>query len=768
MAINLGRTGTSRAPAADTTVSTPAQNTPAVQKSDSAFSRYIGYNNEKDFADFLTSLYVDTKTKGLFFDKPVPNPANPEINKINSSVNIPDNPDRESVRNILDTLQSSAVLDISRIGTAGTPEKAADAFVSVLAEVDADSSSASRKSVLIKFLCWSLRYTTFEVTNILYIGDITRHEVYWLLLMSRLGCKVTYVNYTGEKTYRECDINGTYSVLYEGAVRTPLSINLGKINIAQYNQQCQANEQISAIMNTPDPLMIKYLPTEHEYIFKDILSTLELRRSKLVCTDSTIPVYFTAYIGLDDEATYSNSLFTAREELEAKGKQFLLLTELRKPSYQEAEEYYSISKTNDSAMIGQFAERIFINDNIGRTVLAKKAFVETLQSISSNNLFNTAGQLYTWFRQITSSFDFYKNDTPVIFYYGMITTVELSFLNMMARCGIDVFYFNPDKSVLQMVRAMNFENLTVIERKDSVSGMPFPDRLIKTKLATMAYDAERSLDNILYNDNTMFRTHQYSYSRNQTLKTTYDELNLMWHQQAMYRTGFDSKNNYVIVPNLFAKISGIPDGDLQEYYKSIEFKLAPMSVYVHRSPFFKPVNAVTRQSAEKICKGGKIDIEALSKSQLNNYTYLPDNVQYLIFSKMQEVIDSGFLSIPESDIVPLVLTAGLNIPNNLLQIIQKFDFTKDIPKIVIVSNGKQTFEAFECILLALFNMIGFDIIVFTPTGYKNLETFLRPEAFQEFVHGNFKYDFHPRELRPPKEIPQEKVSFFDRIFKGKK
>lgn len=587
-------------------------------------------------------------------------------------------------------------------------------------------------------------------------------------MLSLLGCRVSYVNYTDEVSYRQCDTRGDYSVLKEGSVKQPLNINLGKVNIAQFSHQSAANEKLNSIMNASEPLMLKYLVTEHEFIFKDILSTLEIRRAKLVCTDSTLPVYFTAYIGMDDAATYSNSLFTAREELSAKGKQFTLITELRKPSYQEAEEYYSISKTNDSAMLAQFAEKISINDNTGRTVLARKAFVEAFNSIESKNPYNTAVQLSAWFKQVTSQFDFYKNDIPMIIYYGDITSVELAFLGMMSKTGLDVFYFNPDKSVLQTVQAAGLGSLTLIERKDSQSNMPFPDKLIKTALATSAYDAEKSLDSILYSDNTMFRAYQYSYSRNQTLKTTYEELSIMWHQQAMYRTGFDSKNNYVIVPNLFAKISGIPKGDLQAYYKDIAFKLAPLSVYFHKVPFFKPVSSISRTAAEKVSSGKKIDIEALKKSPLNRYNYMTDNIQYLIFSKMQEVIDSGFITVPDSDIVPLVLTAGLNIPNSLLQIIQKFDFTKDIPKIVIVASGKQTFEAFECILLTLFNMIGFDIIVFTPTGYKNVEAFIRPEAFQEFNHGEFKYDFISQNLRIPKEIPQEKTSFFGRIFKGKK
>ncbi len=770
MAINFGGSGSRRPAPAEPAVNTAPQpeNRPSAQ-SNANFSRYIGYNDEKDFTDFLTSLYVDTKTNGLFFEKTIPNPANPEVSKISQAGAVPDEPGREDITGILNSLRNASVMDISRAGTGRSIEEAADIICSILQEVRADSSAASaQKNALVKFLCWTLRYTSSDVTNILYTGEITKHEVYWLLLMSRLGCRVTYVNYTGEKSYRECDTEGTYSVLHEGSIKRPLNLNLGKINIAQYNQSCMAAEQLNAVMNAVNPLMIKHLTTEHEYIFKDILSTLDIRQAKMICTDTTIPVYFTAYIGLDDKATYSNSLFTAREELTAKGRQFTILTELRKPSYQEAEEYYSIQKTNDASMTAQFAEKIRINDNIGRTVHARKAFVQTLNSIPSRNPYNTAVQLSSWFNQITSKFDFYKSDIPLIIYFGNITAVELAFLNMMSMSGIDVFYFCPDKSVLQTVKSMNFENLQIIERKDSESGMTFPDRLIKTKLATMAYDAEQTLDHIMYSDNTMFRTHQYSYSRNQTLKTTYEELGIMWHQQSMYRTGFDSRNNYVIVPNIFAKISGIPKGDVQAYYKDIAFKLSPQAVYFHKVPFFKPISAISRDAASKVSSGTKIDIEKLKASPLNKYNYMTDNIQYLIFSKMQEVIDSGFISVPDSDIVPLVLTAGLNIPNKLLQIIQKFDFTKDIPKIVIVSSGRQTFEAFECILLTLFNLIGFDIIVYTPTGYKNLESFIRPEAFQEFNHGEYKYDFTPQQLKLPKEIPQEKKSLFGRIFKGKK
>ncbi|WP_044975086.1 YceG family protein [Ruminococcus sp. HUN007] len=771
MAINFSGTRYDRSPKQDKP-SAPQTNAPAAAATGTAsdtFNRYIGYDNEKDFTELLISFYVGTKTNGLFFDKPIANPANPEVNKISSLITIPDEPDKETIKGFLEKLRASSVLDITRFGTVKTTDDAAAKMMEVLKEVKNDSPSPSaQKNAMVKFFCWLVRYNTYPVKSILYIGSITRHEVYWLWYVSKLGCKVNYVNYTDENSYRECDTESEYSVLHEGSLKAPLSLNLGKVNVEQYADKQHANEKINAIVNASDPLMIKYLQTDWEFIFKEMLTTLELRQAKLLCTDTTIPVYFTACIGLNEETTYNNSLYTAKEEMASSGRQFTLLTELRKPGYSDAEKYYTIQKTNDSAMVAKFAEKFKINDNLGRTVLAQKAFIDAVNSIQTNNLFNTCVMLSCWFDQITSQFDFFRNDIPAVMYYGKITLPELHFLNVLARSGMDVFYFNPDKSILKLVTSAGFADLTVLEGKDSRSDMPFPDRMIKTKLATMAYDAEKSLDTILYNDNTMFRTHQFSFSRNQTLTTTFEELGLMWHQQAMYRTGFDSRTEYVIVPNLFAKVSGIPKGDVQEYYKDIAFKLAPMSVYFNKVPFFKPSSGVRRDQAQKISNGRKIDIEALKNSPLNKYNYLTDNIQYLIFSKMQEVIDSGFITVPDTDIVPLVLTVGLNIPNNLLQIIQKFDFTKDIPKIVIVSAGQKTFEAPECILLVLFNLIGFDIIVYTPTGYKNLESFIRPEAFQEFIHGEFKYDFRPQNLAIPKEIPQEKTSFFGRIFKGKK
>lgn len=728
------------------------------------FTRYIGYDNAAEFEKKLIELYLNTKKDGLFLDKPIPNPQPPEVNKVTPYIQNSSEFNVQTIKSIISQFVSVRLIDTGKIGKGKSIDDIANAMNTILEDIKATAPSANAvKNVFINLLCWCIRYNTYKITNILYIGDIGKNEVYWLYFMSIMECSVVYVNYTNETGYLKADSASKYSELIKGSILAPLNLELGKINIAALQQA----EKMNAIVNAPSPVMLKYLTTDEDSLIKNIISDTEVRKARLMCTETTIPLYFIAYIGYDDEAIYKNLLFSIKEELTEKGRQLIFLQSIEKASYEEAGEFYSIQKTNDSAMVSSFTSKISIsNDNIGRTLLAQKAFVEAVNSINSPNIHNTALQLSVWLKKFTKTLDFSKPDLPIILFYGNITALEFAFLNMMSKTGFDVVYFSPDKSVMSVINAANAKDLQIMEHSQSISGMPFPDTMVKTKLATTAYNAERTLDNVLYNDNTMFRDYQFKMSRNQTLKTTYEELSIMWHQEAKYRTGFDSRNNYVVVPNLFAKINGVKNGDVQAYYKEISFKLSPKSVYFRNVPFFKPSQSNDYYS--QYYNGLKINTEQLKKSRYNKFDYMTDDLQSLIFCKMQEVVDSGFLDVPPGDLVPLVIKAVLNMPPSLLQLLQGFDFTKDIPKIVIVSSGKQTFAVFECILLVFFNLIGFDIIIYTPTGYKNLESYIKPEAYESFTLGDFKYDFVAQNLKPPKEIPQEKTSFFNRIFKGKK
>ena len=109
-----------------------------------------------------------------------------------------------------------------------------------------------------------------------------------------------------------------------------------------------------------------------------------------------------------------------------------------------------------------------------------------------------------------------------------------------------------------------------------------------------------------------------------------------------------------------------------------------------------------------------------------------------------------------------------NSDKEILKILQKFDFTKDIPKIVVIDAIEDTFSKIECIQLILFNLMGFDIAVYTPTGYKNLETYISPSAFEVYNMNEFKYNVRVPRFRIPDAIPEPKEEgFFSKLFKKK-
>jgi hypothetical protein len=56
--------------------------------------------------------------------------------------------------------------------------------------------------------------------------------------------------------------------------------------------------------------------------------------------------------------------------------------------------------------------------------------------------------------------------------------------------------------------------------------------------------------------------------------------------------------------------------------------------------------------------------------------------------------------------------------------------------------------------------MGFDILVYTPTGYKNVESFLDSRAFEQYNIGEFQYNLTPPTMKIPKVKINKKFGFF--------
>lgn len=490
--------------------------------------------------------------------------------------------------------------------------------------------------------------------------------------------------------------------------------------------------------------------------------------------DELIPVYYCALVGYDNDDTYNNLLYNLRDTL-AKSPKTLVFkdSEFSNPTPAEVARFGNVDRGNKTALISGICAGISVNSDPVRTEAARSAMKNILESSPDeplSKLYNTGIILGCRFNRVYGAADF-KNkvkEIPVFLYYGKIRSAELMLLYLLSCSGMDVIFISPDKSCLQLLADENRNSrMQIFELPNSKEIMPYPEKEVKAKVATAAYSAERELDTLLYGGDTMFRDFQFSDMEATTLKTTYDEIDILWNQPARFRPGFQVKGSRAVVPTLFAKISGVADGDIKAYWEGIEDKLTPDTLVTVKAPGYKEPTDYFRQY-DPYHDGHRIFAEKLKASNVNTYTFLSDELQWLIIHKIQEAYDSGFFTVEnDRERLQYLLYAGMNIDRKVLRIMQKYDFTKNIPKFIIIDAIEDTFNKVECAQLILFSMLGFDVVVYTPTGYRNIETYISSDAFEIHQMNDFKYNVRVPQFKIPDKMPQPKSKggLFSNLFK---
>jgi hypothetical protein len=534
--------------------------------------------------------------------------------------------------------------------------------------------------------------------------------------------------------------------------------------------------------STENKHIARAITTSADTLPTDILKPRNERLAALglgITGEDICPVYFASLVGVpaDDKLSdYKNALFKLREDLIASPK-FLMfsLDTLRSLTEDEVSFFDAVSRGDADETTRDFVNLININGDSLRTAEAKRIFAEDAEKLkdkSPDQLFSYGAKIITWLRRFTSSENYARfctADIPVIMFYGKTGRDETEFMHFMSRAGFDVLYISSEKASLNVLKENNTDGrMQIFEFPYETTQFPYPDKAVKGRFATVAYSAEREFDEFMYSGNAVFKEYQFSDMKALTLKTTFEEIGILWHTGAKYRAGFDViGGKTAVVPNIFAKISGVKDGNANDYFDSIREKLSPFTRIIYKSPSYDKYTQSVLTSYKDYYSGGEIFTDKLKGSQINPYNYLSDDLQKLIFRKMQEAADSGLLNLGENELVPLIIWVGLSLDKEILKMLQKFDYTGDIPKIIVIDTIEDTFSKVECIQLLLYNLLGFDILVYTPTGYRNLETYLSPNAFETYTMNEFAYNLHiPRFKIPDKvPLPKENSGLFNKLFK---
>lgn len=718
------------------------------------FTRYVGYDDPDGFRGFLIDQYVGVQKNGLFFKEKLPAATTDDISK--------------AAQYTAASFDSAA--DIKKALDMWLAAENIPADSAAIAEVTAQAvkdCGVNKKNTYFVMLCWLMKYLGKRPNAVLFVGSATLKELYFLYMLHAAGVRVTLVSYGLDKDFEKLPYKSKIYIK-DGKQKAPIQIDFEKIDLSK---EAKLSEMRAAASHVSG--LVKRMDTSAAGIFEDVIKD---RKSRVIQSggvyseDGEIPVYCAALVGYEDETVYTNMLVKFKESFAGLKKQLIFIEKtLENPNAEEVRALGTVPRTSTADMIDALAMLIDLKGDKTRTALAQKALRELLNELNTGNqtvVFNYGNKFITWLYRCTQArkYSVQYEDIPVVLYYGDISQSEVYFLNFIMQCGFDVVYISPNKNNLKTVVDKNLNGLMqIFELPQTKESGAYPTKAIKTKVATVAYNAERDLDTMLYGGDTgIYRSFQFPNSQSVTLKTTFEEISILWKQEARFRTGFTTAGNLVSVPNIFAKISGVEDGDMNKYWDDVRDKLTPETILIVKKP--NPAeNASDDLSVyRQFYRNGEIDTEKLKASTLNKYSYLPDRIQDMLFYKLQETVSSNFIKLQGDELMCSVLHFGMNLSKDFLQLVQRFDFTKTIPKLIYIDAIEDTFTLSECIQTVMCNLIGFDVLIYTPTGYKNIETHVSNDAFEEHIMNQFVY-----QMEVPKfKIPSAKKGggLFGRLF----
>jgi hypothetical protein len=358
-------------------------------------------------------------------------------------------------------------------------------------------------------------------------------------------------------------------------------------------------------------------------------------------------------------------------------------------------------------------------------------------------------------------------ENPHILWYGEMNKSQKYFLYYVILMGLDVVILHPEG--IDEFLSIDTENrvTTLATLPTTASMKPFPKEKPKRQ-GTIAYRASKEIDEVIHHDNSgiykpwQLRNHL---PRSVTLKTTYDEIFLIAKEKAFIRPDFSVTPNEVEIPSIFAKVSGV-SSDRKDYWnKMTRLTEASNSMMINKFPFTeeKKANQIYHYK-HALDSDGLLSPDKLIKASWWQYSYLHDGLQYGIAAAISRVCANPQL-LPQhneskEDLQLYLFSQVTDIPEEILNLLQKYDYSQEVPTIVLYNNEVNgNLSRSDAALVLLLNDFGVDIVVYNPPGHNDLEVYVNKDCFDTHLLEEMVFNLTYNDLE------KESSSIFKRIIK---
>lgn len=705
------------------------------------FYRVAGYSGE--VAAFLTQYDQAARTNGVVIEGRIPNPDPKQLDYLAEMMG-------SDFQLDAGFLTQKLTRWLPRL-TGAQREAVVTAMTATLQDLQAHGKNENMlRNAYIKYMCWLYykferilgRLGGDELPKILYDGTVSSYELQLLVILARAGADIVLLERAGDAGYLRCDPTSQYAQLYQAPGLTPFPADFSLRQLREQGRQQAERQKLYGAPAGIAPCTNAWMKAPDG---KEILTAVRAR-------GDDPKLFYNAFVvqyGVEDKLLFPSDMVAFYQQLKREGRKVCLENGRLPPP--TPEEIAAVRRRNHQTaeqLAADLAANLQYPNNQQLQTLMRQAFLDVVLEEDKavggnlNRLLNKAVYLVAWMKRYQK--DLFQNwqapEVGVFILFGACSgDNEALFLRLLAKLPVDVLVLLPD---LNAPCVLKDPALLDLHKEHSLPMTDFPVEPSQMRVRTAAYQAEREMDSILYQNTGLYRAKQHQKAEAVTLQTMYEEIGLLWDQELKYRPGFAAEGDTVTVPVLLEKICGIKDGPILPYWLEIKKLVTPETTLVTKLPWQTGLEAnPMKPYATQFLRQGRLQREKIKQHKDYPYGILRPEIQDYLLDKLQALLDEKLIAgTYQNGTEYTIVSTILGLPKDLLRRIQNFDFTKKNPKLIIISTTEETLSLEDSILVAFLNLVGFDILFFVPTGYQSIEKYFQKPFANEHQLGPYRYD----------------------------
>lgn len=712
------------------------------------FYRVAGYSGE--VAAFLTQYDQAARTNGVVIEGRIPNPDPKQLDYLAEMMG-------SDFQLDAGFLTQKLTRWLPRL-TGAQREAVVTAMTATLQDLQAHGKNENMlRNAYIKYMCWLYykferilgRLGGDELPKILYDGTVSSYELQLLVILARAGADIVLLERAGDAGYLRCDPTSQYAQLYQAPGLTPFPADFSLRQLREQGRQQAERQKLYGAPAGIAPCTNAWMKAPDG---KEILTAVRAR-------GDDPKLFYNAFVvqyGVEDKLLFPSDMVAFYQQLKREGRKVCLENGRLPPP--TPEEIAAVRRRNHQTaeqLAADLAANLQYPNNQQLQTLMRQAFLDVVLEEDKavggnlNRLLNKAVYLVAWMKRYQK--DLFQNwrapEVGVFILFGACSgDNEALFLRLLAKLPVDVLVLLPD---LNAPCVLKDPALLDLHKEHSLPMTDFPVEPSQMRVRTAAYQAEREMDSILYQNTGLYRAKQHQKAEAVTLQTMYEEIGLLWDQELKYRPGFAAEGDTVTVPVLLEKICGIKDGPILPYWLEIKKLITPETTLVTKLPWQTGLEAnPMKPYATQFLRQGRLQREKIKQHKDYLYGILRPEIQDYLLDKLQVLLDEKLIAgTYQNGTEYTIVSTILGLPKDLLRRIQNFDFTKKNPKLIIISTTEETLSLEDSILVAFLNLVGFDILFFVPTGYQSIEKYFQKPFANEHQLGPYRYDLQVPDFR---------------------